>query len=238
MITSTELIQEIRNFCKANANEGNIIKYQRYFKEKYNGYGLSTLQINQEAKEVLKRADIALEVVLEAMPLFLKDNKFEEISCGLMVVNGLSKEYSKKTFVELGNLYKLGITNWAHADVLGMYILPKFFEQKIVDINDFKSWLKSPFKFQRRSVPVTFIKPLKANKDCKIFIDFIKPLVNDNEREVHQGVGWFLREAWKINSTVTEKYLNNWNNTAPRLIIQYACEKMSANEKLRFKRQK
>jgi 3-methyladenine DNA glycosylase AlkD len=67
---------------------------------------------------------------------------------------------------------------------------------------------------------------------------FIEPLMTDDEREVHQGVGWFLREAWKLKRNETENFLLEWKDTAPRLIIQYATEKMSTEEKQRFKKKK
>ena len=60
----------------------------------------------------------------------------------------------------------------------------------------------------------------------------------DKDREVHQGVGWFLREAWKKNHEVTESFLLKWKDRAPRLIIQYATEKMTKEEKLRFRKEK
>jgi 3-methyladenine DNA glycosylase AlkD len=229
---------EIRNYCINNANEEYAIKSQRYFKEKFNGYGLKTIQISEKAKELLSAKNICLEVAIKAMHEFLAYGKYEEISCGLMIINGLDKEFSRKTFDEIGKFYELGITNWAHADVLGMFILPKFLFQKIITINDFKDWKHSQFKFQRRSVPVTLIKKIKKDKDSAECINFITSLVNDNEREVHQGVGWFLREAWKIDKKGTEKYLTKIKDSAPRLIMQYACEKMNAEEKQKFKRNK
>ena len=62
--------------------------------------------------------------------------------------------------------------------------------------------------------------------------------MNDKEREVHQGAGWFLREAWKIERNETEAFLYKWKETAPRLIIQYATEKMTKDEKMKFKKSK
>ncbi len=48
---------------------------------------------------------------------------------------------------------------------------------------------------------------------------------------VHQGIGWFLREAWKIDAQTTEKLLLKYKNTGARLINQYACEKMDRADK-------
>ena len=60
----------------------------------------------------------------------------------------------------------------------------------------------------------------------------------DKEREVHQGVGWFLREAWKIEPAPVEAFLLKYKDTAPRLIFQYATEKMTPEEKNRFRKSK
>jgi len=105
-------------------------------------------------------------------------------------------------------------------------------------MNDFSSWLDSPFKFQRRCVPVTLIKHIKKTRQVMPSITFVEKLMSDLEREVHQGIGWFLREAWKISPIETESFLEKWKDTAPRLIFQYACEKMTAENKQRFKRAK
>jgi 3-methyladenine DNA glycosylase AlkD len=238
-MTSTELIAQITDYCKANANEANVVKYSHYFKGgNLNTYGLTTPQIYKKVKELLKTPGMSLEIVLKALPTLIKSDKSEEITFALLLVNGFGKQYSKTLFKEIENWYRLSITNWAHADTLGMFILPQFINRGVVHYTDFSHWLISNHKFQRRSVPVTLIKLIKAKKMdtfTPLFL-FIEPLMTDPEREVHQGTGWFLREAWKINRKETEEFLFKWKDTAPRLIIQYATEKMSTSEKQRFKK--
>ena len=60
----------------------------------------------------------------------------------------------------------------------------------------------------------------------------------DPEKKVQQGLGWFLRESWKIKPKETETFLLKWKNNAPRTIFQYATEKMTAEEKKRFRKDK
>jgi 3-methyladenine DNA glycosylase AlkD len=60
----------------------------------------------------------------------------------------------------------------------------------------------------------------------------------DEERVVQQGLGWFLREAWKRQRLVVEEFLIEFKDTAPRLIYQYATEKMTPEQKNRFRRAK
>jgi 3-methyladenine DNA glycosylase AlkD len=232
------LTETIRTYCLQNANEANVVKYSYYFKSGYDAYGLSQPTINAGAKEMLKLPGISLKIVMEAAPELIKSGKYEETGLILMLVRGLHKQYSGETFETIAEWYGIGIGNWAHADTLGMTILPLFLKKDILKMDDFSSWLKSEYKFQRRSVPVTMIKLLKTHTDYPAVFSFLEPLMEDPEREVHQGMGWFLREAWKKNAPVTETFLLKWKNKAPRLIIQYATERMTPEHKLLFKKEK
>ena len=179
-----------------------------------------------------------MKVVIEATPLLFESGMHEEATIALLLLDGFNKQYTKDTLKEVESFYQIGITNWAHADTLGMFIITKFLKRNVISYLDLKPWLKATNKFQRRSVPVALIKLLKTTPDVKPFFEFIEPLVMDSEREVHQGVGWFLREAWKLKRLETEEFLMKWKNTAQRLIIQYATEKKTTEEKQRFKKKK
>lgn len=237
-MTTTELIQEIKSYCLANANAERLQKSQRFFKEEFIGHGLTAPQLYSKVKELQKEGKFDLPTVLEASPILMKDGMYEEISIILLLLDGLWKKFTPETFQSIESWFSFSISNWAHADVLGMFILPKFLDKKILVMNDFASWLNSPYKFQRRCVPVTLIKHMKKTREVMPSILFVEQLMGDPEREVHQGMGWFLREAWKINSAEVESFLLKYKDTAPRLIIQYACEKMTSENKLRFKRAK
>jgi 3-methyladenine DNA glycosylase AlkD len=150
----------------------------------------------------------------------------------------MSKDFSRETFKDLTIWFETGITNWGHCDVISGDLIFILLSRKLITYNDLKPWLKAKNKYQRRAVPVSLIKLLKTTTDFNKFFEFIEPLMTDPEREVHQGVGWFLREAWKLNNNETEKFLMKWKEISPRLIYQYACEKMTAEVKGRFKRSK
>ena len=237
-MTSTEIIQEIRSYCLANANAERLKTSQRFFKEEFVGYGLTAQQQYAQAKTLQKENGIDLPAVLEAAPILMKSGMYEEISIILLLLDGLWRKFTPETFQTISNWFSFGINNWAHADTLGMLLLPKFLDKKILEMNDFRSWLDSPYKFQRRCVPVTLIKHMKKTREVMPSILFVEQLMADPEREVHQGMGWFLREAWKINPAEVESFLLKYKDTTPRLIIQYACEKMTSENKLRFKRAK
>jgi 3-methyladenine DNA glycosylase AlkD len=234
-----DISREIHEYCSMLANEANQQKYSRYFREGlYNGYGLTSAQIYAGVKKLVDMPGLTLQSLLDAAPDIIKYGKSEEISIMMLMTKSFHKQFTKDTFRIISLWYTYGINNWAHADIMGMMILPLYLNKKVVEINDFASWLTAKNKFQRRSVPVTLIKILKTHNNYTELFTFIECLMSDPEREVHQGTGWFLREAWKKKPHETEEFLLKWKDTAPRLIFQYATEKMTVERKTMFKRQK
>jgi 3-methyladenine DNA glycosylase AlkD len=235
-VNRTALFNRIRKYCMDNGDPKIVKKYSRYFKEGYDAYGLSHEIFERGIESLVAENKISLRLVLDTAPFLLKPGKYEETSFALALVKKFMSEFDETIFMELGKWYQYGINNWAHSDSISLDIVSEFLVRRIVPIGRLAPWLSAENKFQRRSVPVAFIRLIKTGHDFRSLFKFIEPLMTDEAREVHQGVGWFLREAWKINRNETEKFLLKWKNDSPRLIFQYATEKMTAAEKQRFRR--
>jgi 3-methyladenine DNA glycosylase AlkD len=238
MITPSALHSDIIAFCKANADEALVKKYSRYFKEGgYDAYGVSYPLLQEKVKSILSDPAVNLDFALQTCRLLIPGTKYEEPSFALMMVKGFRKHYTRETFTEIGHWFDIGIRNWAHTDALCSEILSVLLET-VIPYRDMQGWMIGKNKFQRRAVPVSLIKLVKKTRTVEEYIRFIEPLMTDPEREVHQGVGWFLREAWKIQPAPVEEFLLKYKDTAPRLIFQYATEKMKPEDKERFRRSK
>lgn len=235
---ASELYEDIRSYCEANANKDIVKKYSRYFKEGYDAYGLTKEQLEDKVNSIVNEKNVNMKLILDASKLLIKSGKYEETSFALLLLKEFSGQFDEKTFKEIGKWFETGIINWGHTDAICWYLIPQFFERKIVTLSALSYWRTADNKFQRRAVPVSMISLLKSTTNYKPLFEFIEPLMLDPERVVHQGLGWFLREAWKIKRKESESFLLKWKNEAPRLIFQYATEKMSAKEKQRFKKEK
>jgi len=107
---------------------------------------------------------------------------------------------------------------------------------KTINYTDLSDWKYSKSKWARRAVPVSLLCLAKKKTDHRKLLVFIKPLIYDDQHVVQQCVGWFLREIWKVKPTQVETFLLSYKERIPRLIIQYATEKMSKKEKLKYKK--
>lgn len=238
---ATTLRDKIVTYCVANANDAIVKKYAIYFKdgkEGYDAYGVTTELLLSKVKELNSNNSVTLPLILEAAPLLLKSGKHEETAFVLLLAEGKLKLLKAEDFDEISQWYTFGIINWAQCDLLCNKIIPWFLLHNLVPLSKLAEWQNSPFRFQRRSVAVPLVKLLKSTDNYTPFFDLITPVMMDSERVVHQGLGWFLREAWKKQPVQTEQFLLLWKDRAARLIFQYATERMSKEERLRFRRNK
>jgi 3-methyladenine DNA glycosylase AlkD len=237
-MNAKELFEDIRKYCRANTNPVNIKKYARYFKEGYDAYGLSQEQMHSKKDSLINDDKITMKTVLGASKYLIKSGKYEETGFAIILLREFKKQFDKETFEQISKWFDLGINNWAHCDILCGHLISVFFEKKVITYKALASWRKSKNKYQRRAVPVAMIELLKTTENYTPLFKFIDPLMMDQERVVGQGLGWFLREAWKIKPKETEVFLLKWKNDAQRVIFQYATEKMTKEEKQKFKKEK
>jgi len=236
-MNALELITEIRSFCENHADPSIVQKYSRYFKEGYTGYGIPSGEFMSRVKELLAGDSLTMETVIEASNDLVKSEYYEFPSFAMQLLKGFSKQFSKDTFRVIEQWFPSGINNWAHCDGLCSELLSPMIQRQIITMKDLSGWRKSSYRFQRRAVPVALIKSVKKSPDVRPYLDFLDPMMMDPERVVHQGLGWFLREAWKVHPAPVEEFLLKWKNDAARLIFQYATEKMGKEERLRFRRE-
>ena len=235
---ASEIVNNIKDFCSENANEEIVKKYSYYFKGEYNAYGLSNDMIPNKLKEYKKQEWFTIDFVYEVSRLLVKEEKYELPSFAMWLLKEFTRDFNYKTFKEIEYWFSVGINNWAHTDSIVQYFFPVLWKNKIIRLEDLSDWRNAKNKFQRRCVPVAMIKLLKHNTNYRQLFAFIDPLMMDTELKVQQGLGWFLRECWKRNREVTEEFLLKWKNDCARIIIQYATEKMTKEERLRFKKNK
>ena len=231
---------EIRKFCEENANPELEKKYARYFTEGYDAYGLGREVFEAQRDKYLElwQDDLTMDEYILLGDKLISTGKYEEASFAVSFMYSQADKLTADMFERLGDWLENGIVNWGHTDVFSGKALSYFFTQKILEVEALKEWTQSPGKWKRRSIPVTLIDVLKMDIPLQKLFDIIEPLMLDAEKFVQKGLGWFLREAWKLNQEETEAFLLKWKDTCGRTIIQYATEKMDKENKMRFRRSK
>ena len=231
---------EIRQFCIENANPEIVKKYSKFFTEGYDAYGL-TQEIYENKRDKyleLWKTEMTIEDYLTLGDKLISTGKYEEASFGISFVYTNKDKLKASDFERIGLWLENGIANWGHTDVLSGKLLSYFTINNLVEIEAFNEWTKSTSIWKKRAVPVTLLESLKTTVPLKRILAIIDPLMNDGAKKVQQGLGWLLREAWKLHPEETEKFLMKWKDSCGRTIIQYATEKMDKEYRLKFRKEK
>lgn len=240
--TPQMLVNEIRDYCSAHADPVQAQKWSRYFREGYDGWGLldakNPLWHGKQAEWLEKYRDIGLQGLLKAGELLFASGKYEEGALAIRLISKHRDEIDRRVFAGLSKWFEAGIGNWAHTDTLCGEVIAPLLQSGRLSLAELAPWRGSSWKYQRRAVPVAMLGLLKRDEDVKLLLDFLHPLMADRERVVQQGLGWFLREAWKKDPEPVEAFLLEYRDSAPRLIFQYATEKMTPAARARFRRAK
>jgi hypothetical protein len=240
MKRAKDLAAEVRAYCVANQDPKKAQAWARYFKEGYDAWGLMDKEHplwSEKQQEWLDHySSLGLSGFIQAGELLLASGKYEEGSMAIRFVRDLRDQVDEDAAIALGRYFRAGIGNWAHTDVLCGEVLAPALASGRVRLTALDPWRSSELKYQRRAVPVAMLGLLPTAAPIGTLLDFLRPLMLDQERVVQQGLGWFLREAWKKYPKPVEAFLEEWKDLAPRLIFQYATEKMSPAARDRFRR--
>jgi 3-methyladenine DNA glycosylase AlkD len=235
-LSPLEIFSALNNFGAQNSNAVLVAKYSMYFREGYDAYGLSPGMVEEKVKEMLAMPEVTHKLLVDSSFLLVSSPKYEIPVFAFRFFLSFHKQWTLEDFRAVEKWFSIGINNWAHTDYICGELMSLFFKKKLIDIQSLNSWRTSENRFQRRAAAVSLIKPMKLSSGFTPYFDFIEPMMHDPERVVHQGLGWLLREMWKKQPEVTEMFLLKHKNTAPRLIFQYATEKMSKEGKEKFRR--
>jgi len=236
------IADEIRQYCKEHADPAKAGKWARYFTEGYDAWGLldkdDPIWNAEKAAWLERHRDIGLSGSLELGKILFASGKYEEGALAIQFAEAHKELVDDSTLDGFAAWFAAGIGNWAHTDVLCGLVLSPALAGGRLSLAAFGAWRSSPLKYQRRAVPVAMLSLLKTEAKTSGLLEFLRPMMLDGERVVHQGLGWFLREAWKRDPKPVEKFLLEWKDRSARVIYQYATEKMTAEQKSRFKRVK
>jgi 3-methyladenine DNA glycosylase AlkD len=234
--------KEIRNFCEVNSNPEIIKKYQKYFKEGYDGYGIDHKLFKSQIENWIEqwKEEMTIESYLDLGDELMKNGRFDEKHMAISFVKSTRKDFSKETFLRVSNWFDYGINDWATTDVLCMLVLSALLKDNVIEYEDLKTWISSNSEWKRRSIPVALIEVDKLTKNLKPIetIELIEPLMLDNSEYVQKGIGTLLRGLWKKHPSEIEEFIMKWKDQCGRVIIQYSTEKMSKEDRKKFRKSK
>jgi 3-methyladenine DNA glycosylase AlkD len=130
------------------------------------------------------------------------------------------------------------VENWEHADALcALYSVllerfPKLIEPTL------RTWNKSKNPWKMRCSIVSTIYYASKNRKApplKLVFELATPLIKHKDPYIQKGVGWQLREAYKLDPKRTLAFINKHLLDLPATAFSYATERVPKDEKAKMK---
>jgi 3-methyladenine DNA glycosylase AlkD len=201
---------------------------QRYFKEAFKCYGLTSAQVRDLAKEI-SIAVAPIWSVEDAVALcdILLPNPFHEAKAvSILVLERYREDFPPSVFLKIKSwLASDYLNSWAGVDVLCPNCVGSLLEKYPKLVGKIEGWAGSPNRWVKRASLVSFIKLARK-------AEFLGPVYRmsaahfpDNDDLIQKANGWLLREAGKADAARLEKFLLKHGPAIPRTTLRYAIER-------------
>ncbi len=232
--------QEIFSYCERyffdHENPAQVIKNAQFFREGYDAYGLSEAQLKELRDTLLEAFVPTMQETADLARIFFASGKYEFGSLAFMLLKKQRPHFDRYVYDAVREITDKYMENWAHCDLFSQKITPVFLELGIASMEDFAGWRDAQSRWTRRCGIVTMLY-LRDKASPEMLLDFAIPMLGEQEKVAQQGMGTFLREMWKLHSAEVEDFLAAHKEEIPRVVMQYAIEKVARENRRRFHRQ-
>jgi 3-methyladenine DNA glycosylase AlkD len=123
------------------------------------------------------------------------------------------------------------VHNWAHCDGVASWLLAACIANEPTLSGELPEWTRSRNLWKRRAAAVAFLQEAKKGRRTGEIFAIADRLIGDPEEMVQKGIGWLLKETYPKQPEAVVDYLLPRRTQTTRLVLRYAAEKMSAEDR-------
>jgi len=226
-MNTKNIISQIRQELKQNADNKTQASGERFFKEDVKIYGVKTALVSKIAKEYFRQIkDQDKAKIFTLCDQLWQSGYMEEsfIACHFSYV--IHKKYEPRDFKIFENWVKKYVSNWASCDTLCNHTIGTFLEMYPDYLPQLLLWARAKNCWQRRAAAVSLIVPTKRGLFLDEVFQIADILLLDKDDLVQKGYGWLLKVASQAHQKEVFDYVMKNKNIMPRTALRYAIEKM------------
>lgn len=189
--------------------------------DKFVGITVPRLRLISKKFKNLSLADIL-------MLLKSKYNEYRTIA--LIFLIDLYARYNNKKYITFYLKNLKFVNNWNLVDISASKLLGHYLYENNLSTKILYKLAKSKNIWYRRIAIVSTYYFIRRN----MFYDTLKLAklyFDDGHHLIHKATGWMLREIGKKNKKVLINFLNMYHYQMPKIMLYYASEHLSSNEK-------
>jgi 3-methyladenine DNA glycosylase AlkD len=229
------MIEEIKEDFKNISSKSRARNSARFFKTGKGEYGEGDLFLGVRTPDVRKLVNkYKKDITLKQTLYFLKSKIHNYRFFALEILKYKYEKGNEKTKTRIVDIYLDNveyINNWDLVDISAPHILGDYLLDKDRDIL-FELAHNEDLWSKRISILSTFA--FIRNNQYEDFLKIADILIDHKHDLIHKALGWMLREVWKRDSDIAEKYIKDNYEKLPRTTLRYAIEKMDESKRQKY----
>lgn len=206
----------------------------RYFKEPVDPYGIPAPQIRQLARGVyLEVKHWPVSARNKLCTALMRNGKLESGSLAACLYARFARQCSRCEFKLFESWIDRYVHNWAHTDAIGTTLIEACIRNEPPLVEQLPAWAQSKNRWKRRAAAVSLAKAARRGEHTGVIFAVAGRLMEDRDEMVQKGVGWLLKETYPPKPAETVAFLHPWKDRSARLLLRYAAEKMTPQDRKR-----
>ena len=228
------IAKEVVNALKLVATEERRKVNEWFFKTGKGEYGYGDIFIGVTMPNIRRIAKkFSQKISIEELTELIRNPIHEVRLCALIIlVNKYNKEEPDRIYhYYLKHLNS--VNNWDLVDTSAPHIVGDYLYN-----NPEKSKILLEFSHSEniwvRRISIVSTFAFIKNNEFNTTLEITKLLLNDNHDLIHKAVGWMLREIYKRDKRIIERFLRQNYALIPRTTLRYAIERMDKEERFLY----
>lgn len=222
-----EIIKQVRQQLKANANPETAESSQRFFKEKTNSYGIKVQVVHNISKKYVPALKaLGKERAFALAEILWQSGKLEESIVASNWAYAFRRNFVPEDFVPFKSWIDRYVNNWSSCDSFCNRCMGDLLQMYPGLTENLLPFTKDKNRWARRAAAVSLIVPARKGLFLDTIFSIADRLLTDTDDLVQKGYGWMLKEASKPHQTKVFDYVLKNKALMPRTALRYAIEKM------------
>lgn len=237
---SKQVIDVIKKRLKENAPDMSDAQRQRMYKiinsdnPNFFAYRHKMADLEKIIKEILIEYRISYKEAVEVFKDLVKSNIHDENLAAYFYLNGFKKNFDDNTIEIFHDALFHYCDTWGLCDSSVIRIIGPYLGKNDALANKtIEKWSNSEEMWVRRASMVISLKIIMIKKDfeAKSVFDLAEKMLQYEDDYILKGVGWMLKTCSRYNPEVIIDYLYKNKDELPRLVLRYASEKLTKEER-------
>jgi 3-methyladenine DNA glycosylase AlkD len=226
------IADHLRRVLVDGASAPHTAEVQQFFKDQIQSRGWYTNELRKLARRFTRviRGQEGLDYLVAVADDLFHGSMLEEKVLAVLLLEPCIDDFTSVHF-KLFEQWLDRVSTWADHDALVQYFIGHMIVADPRRLRRVFVWSRSHNRWKRRASAVALLRGTNQGLFWEEVQQITQALLEDEDDMVQKGLAWLLRETARFDGARTIPFLMSIRNSAPRLVLRTACERLSPEER-------